>query len=216
MGSAPDHREPRTASRPACRERWLRDRRGRCHGHSDGHGVVTSWGHVHCRERRSVKAEHRRSKTDECFVAVMAATDEQGRQRLHLPRTHGAWPRVAQGRPTSRTGVRRHWPSMVASSLSACEGVSHAVAMTAPTGPDWTDHDVSDPGVTLLQVVVYALGSSGPRDSHRRVRPATSKHSFRTPAVAATTPERAPSGFKTTPAQASAITTPRRSRTRGS
>jgi hypothetical protein len=25
--------------------------------------------------------------------------------------------------------------------------------------PEWTDHDVSDPGVTLLQLVVYAVGA---------------------------------------------------------
>jgi hypothetical protein len=32
--------------------------------------------------------------------------------------------------------------------------------MTDSTGvPDWTDHNVSDPGVTLLQAVVYTIGA---------------------------------------------------------
>jgi hypothetical protein len=35
-----------------------------------------------------------------------------------------------------------------------------AVRMGAsPTPPEWSDHDVSDPGVTLLEVVVYTLGA---------------------------------------------------------
>jgi hypothetical protein len=29
------------------------------------------------------------------------------------------------------------------------------------TAPDWTDHDVSDPGVTLLEVLAYTLGALG-------------------------------------------------------
>ena len=27
--------------------------------------------------------------------------------------------------------------------------------------PNWTDHDVSDPGVTLLQALAYAIGALG-------------------------------------------------------
>jgi hypothetical protein len=29
----------------------------------------------------------------------------------------------------------------------------------SPAQPAWSDHDVSDPGVTLLQVVAYTLGA---------------------------------------------------------
>jgi hypothetical protein len=29
----------------------------------------------------------------------------------------------------------------------------------SPAPPEWTDHNVSDPGVTLLQVLVYTLGA---------------------------------------------------------
>jgi hypothetical protein len=28
-----------------------------------------------------------------------------------------------------------------------------------PAVPDWTDHNVSDPGVTLLQALVYTVGA---------------------------------------------------------
>lgn len=28
-----------------------------------------------------------------------------------------------------------------------------------PPAPDWTDHNASDPGVTLLQLLVYALAA---------------------------------------------------------
>ncbi len=31
--------------------------------------------------------------------------------------------------------------------------------MTEPTG--WTDHDVPDPGITLLEALVYVVGAMG-------------------------------------------------------
>ncbi len=30
----------------------------------------------------------------------------------------------------------------------------------SPIAPSWTDHDVSDPGVTLLEALAYALGAA--------------------------------------------------------
>jgi hypothetical protein len=38
---------------------------------------------------------------------------------------------------------------------------AHAVDMAESTAMDWTDHDVSDPGITLLQALVYAIGALG-------------------------------------------------------
>jgi hypothetical protein len=33
--------------------------------------------------------------------------------------------------------------------------------MSEPTPTGWTDHNVSDPGITLLQALVYAIGAVG-------------------------------------------------------
>jgi hypothetical protein len=33
--------------------------------------------------------------------------------------------------------------------------------MAEPTLTGWTDHNVSDPGITLLQALVYAIGAVG-------------------------------------------------------
>jgi hypothetical protein len=66
------------------------------------------------------------------------------------PAVQDAWGRAIGRR--SRTPCGR---------LAARGMAAHAVHMAESTAMDWTDHDVSDPGITLLQALVYAIGALG-------------------------------------------------------